>query len=272
MDRHPLSIRGRHLPFRAVDNVGTILREDAFAFSEMPYGFDLYIASIIPPTPLTHPRILEEALLILHTSKNTIEKDKKWIELLHFCRNERFGDPGFSTSKEKPAVVARYAVAREGGVKEIDLTAGRVQLEQVFTSEQYLDDGHIQADSRRLKAMLEELEISDNDRERERVEAYAKKSVDKDIREGMSALFSSACRLAAVKQEIPFVGIVRDGGRVYLEFSPTKAVFGRSLRDPLGFINLMNLGMSLQGKVPPFSVDTLIRAKPDAFVPPQTRS
>lgn len=264
MDRHSVLIEELPLAFRTVDDAGTHLREDAFAFREMPYGFNLYIACIVPLAPLIDKLLLGDALEFVVAQRRR-KKGERWACSPFFYRTP-FKNNGLTVREPRLAIVVRYVVSNLIGIQGLDISVGRVKLAYTLTPEEYMLAGYIRSDSERIKKMLDELLIPD-EVDRKRMEVYTERgTVHKDIRWGAIALFNYACKATALQEKVPFIGASKGEHRDYLELFPSRAIFSRPLRDPLGFINLTNLSSILQGHLPFFSSEDLLKALPGSFL------
>lgn len=253
MDRHPLMFEVASLDFVAVDDEQTRVREDAFFFREMPYGFDLFIASVLPHIMFANDELIDLSLrTVIETGKN-FDEDGNAIYLF----DKRFMLANCLTlHHHQPAVVARYAVDKECGIQNADITVGKVKLTRTLSYQEYNELPEYIQDSHRVKAMLDELLVSDPVL-RMKIDTYLSDMKDrrqvKNIVLGTLSLFNHACTLAAKKEKVPFFRTYGYGPKRRFELCPRHATFNRPFRDPVGLINLTNLSRVIEEKPPLFS-------------------
>lgn len=223
----------------AVDNPDTELREDAFMFRNKPGGFDLYVASAVPPIDFIKPNKLDKAI------KKNLE-GKIPTPLFRDWQNYRFSLKGECS---QPAIVVCYKVNSSSGVESVDVTVGTVRLGRIFTYEEYDKSIFVRDDFTRMAYILDDIQVPYLGSQI--LTSRIERRLSTDVVRGVLALFNHACRSAALKAQIPFVGLQKDQrkGR-YFAVNPNWAIYNRPFRYPAAFINATNLVRYLQGKEP----------------------
>lgn len=262
MDRHPLTLEEMSLDFVAVDEERTRVREDAFFFREMPYGFDLFITSVLPPVELADTAMLDLSLrLVVEHGKNV---DKHGNSVCPFRKDFMLAHC-LTPDHYTPAVVVRYAVDNERGIVGTDVTAGSVRLSHILSFEEYCQLPEARRATTRLKAMLDELAVSDPILQL-KIDSYLNNMDDprhtKNIVLGTLSLFNHACCLAAKQEKVPYFRACGLGPQRRFKFYPGHATFNRPFRDPVSLINLTNLSYALKGKPALLSALELRKALP----------